>query len=94
MPSKLEAQFKKVFGGTDGGDVLWEICELGKMFEPCSSEEELGRSNLAKEIFALAMSTEGGSEILRRKIKTFFRKRRRKKRGTHRGTIRRGGDMG
>lgn len=93
MLSKIGAQFKEVFGGTNGQDVLWEICELGKMFESCSTEEDLGRSNLAKEIFALAMSTEGGTEILRRKIKTFFRKRRRKKRGINRDTIRRSSDM-
>lgn len=93
MPNKLEAQFKEVFGGTNGQDVLWEICDLGKMFETCSTEEDMGRSNLAKEIFALAMSTEGGTDILRRKIRTFFRKRKRKKRGRNRGAIKRGSDM-
>ena len=94
MPSKLESQFRKVFGGTDGQDVLWHICEMGKMFDQCNTEQDMGRSNLAKEIFALAMTTEGGTEVLRRKIRAFFKKRKKKKRGTHRGTVRRSGDMG
>ena len=55
---KIETQCRVLFGTPAGRDVLFFILEQGMMFDHCTTQEEMGRNNLAKEIMAMAMSFE------------------------------------
>ena len=56
--TSIETKHRVLFGTPEGRDVLFDIMESGMMFDSCRTEEEMGRNNLAKEIFAMAMSFE------------------------------------
>ena len=61
----IETKCRMLFNTPDGKDVLFYIMEHGMMFDHCTTPEEMGRNNLAKEIMAMAMSfdsTSGGKD--------------------------------
>lgn len=56
----LQEKYKSVFETPDGLDVLSDIMERGKIFSPVLNDNDMGRTNLAKEIMLLALSDKEG----------------------------------
>ena len=50
----LKEQYKALFAGPGGEDVLADICRRGNLFEACYTDEDRIRENFAKEILNLA----------------------------------------
>ncbi len=74
----LDQKYIAVFATAYGKEVLEDIYVRGGLGEPCMTEEQMGRGNLAKEIVARALHSDDGS-VVRRKLFDFIKKVSRRK---------------
>lgn len=74
----LDQKYKAVFSTAYGREVLEDICVAGKLVLPCETAEDMGRSNLVKEIVARALHDDDGGVVRRKLFNLITRVLRRK----------------